>query len=80
MAIYNLRAQDDRGRSAVYRYEYTLRVNNFSWEKDSKYDDFLFGQNINIDFYTNISYNYKKKSYIFIKIYEVYIIYVNIIK
>ena len=48
MAIYNLRAQDDRGRSAVYRYEYTLRVNDFSWEKDSKYDDFLFGQNVNM--------------------------------
>ena len=48
MAVYNLRAQDDRGRSAVYRYEYTLRINNFSWEKDSKYDDFLFGQNVNM--------------------------------
>ena len=48
MAIYNLRAQDDRGRSAVYRYEYTLRVNDFSWEKNSKYDDFLFGQNVNM--------------------------------
>ena len=41
MAIYNLRVEPDRGRSAVYRYEYTLRVNDFSWEKDSKYDDFL---------------------------------------
>ena len=48
MAIYNLRAQDDRGRSAVYRYEYTLRVDQFSYEKDSKYNDFLFGQNINM--------------------------------
>lgn len=48
MAIYNLRVEPDRGRSAVYRYEYTLRVNNFSWEKDSKYDDFLFGQNVNM--------------------------------
>ena len=48
MAIYNLRVEPDRGRSAVYRYEYTLRVNDFSWEKDSKYDDFLFGQNINM--------------------------------
>lgn len=48
MAIYNLRVEPDRGRSAVYRYEYTLRVNDFSWEKDSKYDDFLFGQNVNM--------------------------------
>ena len=48
MAIYNLRAQDDRGRSAVYRYEYTLRVDQFSYEKDSKYNDFLFGQNVNM--------------------------------
>ena len=48
MAIYNLRVEPDRGRSAVYRYEYTLRVNDFSWEKDSKYNDFLFGQNINM--------------------------------
>ena len=48
MAIYNLRAQDDRGRSAVCRYEYTLRVDQFSYEKDSKYNDFLFGQNINM--------------------------------
>ena len=48
MAIYNLRVEPDRGRSAVYRYEYTLRVNDFSWEKDSKYNDFLFGQNVNI--------------------------------
>lgn len=48
MAIYNLRVETDRGRSAVYRYEYTLRVNDFSWEKDSKYDDFLFGQNVNM--------------------------------
>ena len=48
MAIYNLRVEPDRGRSAVYRYEYTLRVNDFSWEKNSKYDDFLFGQNVNM--------------------------------
>lgn len=48
MAIYNLRVEPDRGRSSVYRYEYTLRVNDFSWEKDSKYDDFLFGQNVNM--------------------------------
>ncbi|WP_427042615.1 MobA/MobL family protein (plasmid) [Fusobacterium sp. SB021] len=48
MAIYNLRVEPDRGRSAVYRYEYTLRVNDFSWEKDSKYNDFLFGQNVNM--------------------------------
>ena len=48
MAIYNLRVEHDRGTSAVYRYEYTLRVNDFSWEKDSKYDDFLFGQNVNM--------------------------------
>ena len=48
MAIYNLRVEPDRDRSAVYRYEYTLRVNDFSWEKDSKYDDFLFGQNVNM--------------------------------
>lgn len=48
MAIYNLRVEPDRGRSAVYRYEYTLRVNDFSWEKDSKYDDFIFGQNVNM--------------------------------
>ncbi len=48
MAIYNLRVEPDRGRSAVYRYEYTLRVNDFSWEKDSKYDDFLFGQSVNM--------------------------------
>lgn len=48
MAIYNLRVEPDRGRSAVYRYEYTLRINDFSWEKDSKYDDFLFGQNVNM--------------------------------
>lgn len=48
MAIYNLRVEPDRGRSAIYRYEYTLRVNDFSWEKDSKYDDFLFGQNVNM--------------------------------
>lgn len=48
MAIYNLRVEPDKGRSAVYRYEYTLRINNFSWENDSKYDDFLFGQNINM--------------------------------
>lgn len=48
MAIYNLRVEPDRGRSAVYRYEYTLRVNDFSWEKNSKYDDFFFGQNVNM--------------------------------
>lgn len=48
MAIYNLRVEPDRGRSAVYRYEYTLRINDFSWEKNSKYDDFLFGQNVNM--------------------------------
>ena len=48
MAVYNLRVEPDRGRSAIYRYEYTLRVNDFSWEKDSKYDDFLFGQNVNM--------------------------------
>lgn len=48
MAIYNLRVEPDRGRSAVYRYEYILRVNNFSWEKDKKYDDFLYAENINM--------------------------------
>ena len=45
MAIYNLRVEPDRGRSAVYRYEYTLRVNDFSWEKDySDSDDFFLAK------------------------------------
>ena len=48
MAIYNLRVEPARGRSAVYRYEYTLRLDNFSWEKNSKYDDFLYAENMNM--------------------------------
>ncbi|WP_177162436.1 MobA/MobL family protein [uncultured Fusobacterium sp.] len=48
MAIYNLRVRPADGRSAVYRYSYILRIDDFSWEKNSKYDDFLFGENINM--------------------------------
>lgn len=48
MAIYNLKVRPDDGRSAVYRYSYILRIDDFSWEKKSKYNDFLFGENINM--------------------------------
>lgn len=48
MAIYNLRVTPANGRSAVYRYNYTLRIDNFSWDKNEKYNDFLYAENMNM--------------------------------
>lgn len=53
MSIYNLRVRPADGRSAVYRYEYTLRIDGFSWEKNSKYDDFLFSENMNMPLFAS---------------------------
>lgn len=48
MAIYNLRVSPAKGRSAVNKFEYIGRVNNFSWEKIDKYDDFVYSENCNM--------------------------------
>lgn len=49
MAIYNLKVEPDKNRSAMLKYEYIMRDNGFSWEKNKeKYDDFLYGENINM--------------------------------
>lgn len=48
MAIYNLRVSPANGRSAVHRYNYTLRIDDFSWDKNEKYDDFLYSENMNM--------------------------------
>lgn len=49
MAIYNLKVEPDKNRSATLKYEYIMRDNGFSWKKDKeKYDDFLYGENINM--------------------------------
>ena len=48
MAIYNLRMSPANGRSAVLKYKYISRTDDFSWEKNEKYDDFLYSENINM--------------------------------
>lgn len=49
MAIYNLKVEPAKNRSATLKYEYIMRENGFSWEKNKeKYDDFLYGENINM--------------------------------
>lgn len=49
MAIYNLKVEPDKNRSATLKYEYIMRENGFSWEKNKeKYDDFLYGENFNM--------------------------------
>lgn len=48
MAIFNLRMSLANGRSAVNKFEYIERINNFSWEKENKYDDFLYSENCNM--------------------------------
>ena len=48
MAIYNLKVSPAKGRSAVNKFEYIGRVNNFSWEKVDKYDDFVYSENCNM--------------------------------
>ena len=54
MAIYNLRVSSSKGRSVVFKFNYITRNENFSWEKDKKYDDFIFAESVNMpDFAKN---------------------------
>ena len=49
MAIFNISVQPDNDRSPVERYDYVLRIGKYSPEKNKdKYDDFLYGENINM--------------------------------
>lgn len=49
MAIFNISVQPDNNRSPVERYDYVLRIGKYSPEKNKdKYDDFLYGENINM--------------------------------
>lgn len=48
MAIFNLKVTPSNGRSAILKFEYIERINNFSWEKKNKYDDFLYSENCNM--------------------------------
>ena len=49
MAIFNISVQPDNDRSSVERYDYVLRIGKYSPEKNKdKYDDFLYGENINM--------------------------------
>ena len=49
MAIFNISIQPDNNRSPVERYDYVLRIGKYSPENNKdKYDDFLYGENINM--------------------------------
>lgn len=49
MAIYNLKMEPDKDRSPLERYDYVLRLGKYSPENNKdKYDDFLYGENINM--------------------------------
>ncbi|WP_294066846.1 MobA/MobL family protein [uncultured Fusobacterium sp.] len=49
MAIFNISVQSDNDRSPIERYDYVLRIGKYSPENNKdKYDDFLYGENINM--------------------------------
>ncbi|MBC2856991.1 MobA/MobL family protein [Cetobacterium sp. 2A] len=48
MAIYNLKVSSAEGRSPLKKFEYIARIDNFSWEKEEKYDDLLYSENCNM--------------------------------
>ena len=49
MAIFNISVQPAKNRSPIERYDYVLRIGKYSPENNKdKYDDFLYGENINM--------------------------------
>lgn len=48
MAIYNLRVTPAKDRDCVLKFKYISRIDDFSWEKNEKYDDFIYSENINM--------------------------------
>lgn len=49
MAIFNIDVQPAKNRSPIERYDYVLRIGKYSPENNKdKYDDFLYGENINM--------------------------------
>ena len=49
MAIFNKDLQPAKNRSPIERYDYELRIGKYSPENNKdKYDDFLYGENINM--------------------------------
>ncbi|MEE1476601.1 MobA/MobL family protein [Fusobacterium sp.] len=49
MAIFNIDVQPAKNRSPIQRYDYVLRIGKYSPENNKdKYDDFLYGENINM--------------------------------
>lgn len=48
MAIFNLRVSPSKDKSADFKFKYIQRIDNFSWDKQEKYDDFLYGENVNM--------------------------------
>ena len=53
MAIYNLRMSSAKGRNVVFKFNYITRNENFTWEKDVKYDDFIFAESVNMPDFAN---------------------------
>ena len=48
MAIFNLHMSSAKGRSVVRKFNYNTREEEYSYEIDDKYDDFIYAEHVNM--------------------------------